>query len=166
MTSNDSTYIAKEMNHCNLFSTSDQTLAQTTMINFSLTKVINRTEVLDYSGLMNYTGIWIPTSTHGALSDHVAYAQRGTFLRYLSTQQTLIVSFTETPFYVMNKQEPVSRYGEILFHNVLFTTTVIGIFGLVFLVFKLTLMPVGLWMIKRDMHVLPYFVLIKERLGR
>ncbi|CAF1361317.1 unnamed protein product [Adineta ricciae] len=166
LTSNDSTYIVQEMNYCSIFSTFDQTLAETTIIDFSLTKVINRTEVLDYSGLMNYTGIWIPTSTHGALSDRVAYAQRGAFLRYLSTQQTLVVSFTETPFFVMNKQEPVSRYGEILFHNVLFTTTVIGIFALVFLIFKLTLIPVGLWIIKRDISVIPYFVLIKKRLER
>ncbi|UJR29139.1 hypothetical protein I4U23_010353 [Adineta vaga] len=153
MTSNDSTYIVQKMNYCELFSSSDQTLGESTEIEFSLTKVINRTETLDYGSIVNYTGIWIPTSSHGALNDRVAYAKRGAFLRYLSTQQTLIINFQETPFYVMNKQEPIARVGEILFHNVLFTTTVIGIFTLVFLVLKLTFMPIGMWIIKHELFL-------------
>ena len=33
------------------------------------------------------------------------------------------VTFGETQFYLINKQEPVARTTEILFHNILFTTT-------------------------------------------
>ena len=150
MTSNDSSYIVQELKYCESFTSLDQTIAQSTQIYFAMTKVINQTEFLDYSGSTNFSGIWIPTSTHGALNDHISYDQRGPFLRYFSTQHTITIAFSETQFYVMNKQEPIARQGEILFHNILFTTTIIGIFALAFLVFKLTLMPIIQWCIRRE----------------
>jgi hypothetical protein len=163
-TSNDSSYVVQKLDYCQLFSTSNQTLGETSEIDFILTKVINRTESLDYSGSMNYSGIWIPTSTHGSLDDHLVYDQQGAFLRYLSTQQTLIVSFSETLFYVINRQEPTSRMGEIVFHNVLFTTTIIGIFALAFLLFKLTFMAILQWMIEREIGILQCFKLRKGKI--
>ncbi|CAF1105134.1 unnamed protein product [Rotaria sordida] len=146
-TTNDSSYIVQNLDYCQLFNTSDQTLGHTTEINFALTKMINRTESLDYSGSTNYSGIWIPTSTHGSLNDRLVYLQQGAFLRYLSTQHTLIISFSETEFYVINKQEPIARMGEVLFHDILFVTTIIGIFALAFLIFKLMFMPILKWII-------------------
>lgn len=139
------------MNYCELFSTSDQTLGQTTEIYFAFTKIINQTEALDYSGLTNYSGIWIPTTTYGLLNDYFAYVQGGAFLRYLSTQHTIIITFSETEFYVNNKQEPIVRMGEVLYHNILFTTTVISIFALAFLLFKLMFMPIVKWIIRREL---------------
>ena len=141
-------YTVQNMDYCELFYVSNHTLAQTMKINFALTKVINRTEWLDYSGSFNYSGIWIPTSTHGQLNDYLAYLHGGAYLRYLSTQHTLTVTFTETEFYVINQQEPIARTGETIFHSVLFTTTLIGVFALVLLVFKLVLMPVVRGIIK------------------
>lgn len=146
--------MVKEMKYCEVFSTSDQTIGQTTEIAFTLTKTINRTESLDYSGLTNYSGIWIPTSTNGSLNDYLVYSQSGAFLRYLSTQHTVIITFSETSFYVNNQQQPIVRMGEILYHNILFTTTVIGIFALAFLLFKLMFMPIAKWIIKRKFFLL------------
>lgn len=160
--SNDSLYVVQEFNYCELFYTSDQTLGQTTEINFSLTKVINQTESLDYSGSTNYSGIWIPTSSHGILNDRLAYLQQGAFLRYLSTQHTITITLSETEFYVINQQEPIARMSEVLFHDVVFTTTIIGIFALVFLLFKLTFMPIVLWIIKREISLLVCYKLRKE----
>ncbi|CAF2521224.1 unnamed protein product [Rotaria sp. Silwood2] len=147
-TKNDSAYVVQKLDYCQPFYTFDQTIGQTTEINFALTKVINRTESLDYSDLTNYSGIWIPTSTHGSLNDRLVYLQRGTFLRYLSTQHTLIISFSETQFYVINKQQPIARRGEIIFHNILFTTTVIVT-----------------WIIKHDKFLLKLCQLRKARLA-
>lgn len=153
---NDSLYILQEMNYCESFYTSNDTLGQTTKLYFALTKVINRTDSLDYSGSNNYSGIWIPTSTHGSLDDHVMYQQRGDFLRYLSTQQTVIISFSETQFYVSNTQQPIARTGEVIFHNILFTTTILGIFALAFLLFKLTFMPIVQCLIKHELLLFKY----------
>ncbi len=127
---NDSSYVVQNLGYCQPLFTPNQTLGQTTDISFALTKVVNRTESLDYSGATNYSGIWIPTYTHGSLDDHIAYSQRGAFLRYLSTQHVFTITFSETAFYVMNHQEPIVRTGAVLFHDVLFTTTIIGIFTL------------------------------------
>ncbi len=161
-TSNDSSYVVQTLDYCQLFSTSDQTLGQSTEIYFALTKVINQTESLDYSGSSNYSGIWIPTSTHGSLNDRLAYVQRGAFFRYLFTQHILIISFSETEFYVINKQEPIARMAEVLFHIILFTTTVVSIFALAFLVFKLTFMPIMIWIIEREIFLLQFCKLRKD----
>ena len=158
-----STYIAQELQYCQSFSTSDQTIGETTEVFFALTKVINRTELLDYSDSSKYSGIWIPTTTHGSLNDRLAYVQWGPFLRYLSTQHILIIEFSETQFYVINKQEPIARTGEILFHNVLFTTTIIGIFALAFLLFKLTFMPIIQFIIARNKSLLKCYTGVKVK---
>ena len=142
------------MNHCEFFHASDQTIGQTSQFSFGLTKVINQTDALDYSGLSNYSGIWIPTVTYGALDDHIMYDQEGAYLRYLSTQHIVVISFSETTFYINNEQQPIARTGIILFHNILFTTTVIGIFALAFLLFKLTFMAILAKIIKRRKHLL------------
>lgn len=152
--SNDSTYTVQELNYCGFFYTSNQTIAQTTEFSFDLTKVINQTDALDYSGSTNYSGIWIPTVTYGSLDDHVMYDQRGAYLRYLSTQNIIIISFSETNFYISNEQQPIARMGEIIFHNILFTTTIIGIFALAFLIFKLTLMAILTQILNRPKHLL------------
>lgn len=149
-------YIVQEMDYCDFFYTSDQTLGQTTEFYFALTKIINATDALDYSGSINYSGIWIPTTTHGSLNDHLAYDQRGVHIRYLSTQHTIIISFSETQFYVINQQQPIARMGEVIFHSIIFTTTIIGIFAFGFLIFKLTFMPIVLWIIKRRIFLLKF----------
>jgi hypothetical protein len=148
-TSNDLTYVVKEMNYCELFGTREQTIGQTTSFYFGMTKVINETDALDYSGSADYSGIWIPTSTYGSLDDHIMYSQRGNYLRYLSTQHTVIITLAETNFYINNQQQPIARTGEVIFHNILFTTTIIGIFTLAFVIFKLTFMPILLIFLKR-----------------
>ena len=139
------------MNHCEYYYSSNETIGQTTEIAYVMTKVINQTESLDYNNVLNFSGIWIPTSIAGSLNDHLDYQQRGEFHRYLSTEHVLIVSFSETQFYVINKQEPIARRGEILFHNVLFTTTIIGIFALAFLLFRLTFLPLIRWFVRRQL---------------
>ena len=154
--SNSSTYKLQELDYCDSFFTDDQTLGKAVEIEFALTKVINKTEYLDYSGSSNYSGIWIPTSSHGSLNDQLTYQQRGPFLRYLSTQNTVFITFLETKFYMMNEEKPIARNGEILFHNILFTTTIIGLFALAFLVFKLTFMPIIQWFIRREISLVKF----------
>lgn len=114
---------------------------------------------------MNYSGIWIPTATHGSLNDHLVYLQRGSFLRYLYTQHTLIISLSETEFYVANAQVPMARSGEILFHNILFTTTIISIFALAFLLSKLTLLPVLKYIIRHKILSTTLSKLRKKKLS-
>ena len=57
---------------CEAFTVSDQTIAQVIAIEFTTTKVVNRTEYLDYSGSTNFSGINHSTGgfspPHGFLS--------------------------------------------------------------------------------------------------
>jgi hypothetical protein len=100
--------------------------------------------------------------TTPSLYIHCRYEQQGDFLRYLSTQNILIITFDETQFYAMNKQEPIVRIGEVFFHDVLFTTTVISIFALAFLIVKLTFMPIVRWIINREVSLLQFSKLQKK----
>ncbi|CAF4348789.1 unnamed protein product, partial [Adineta steineri] len=118
-------------------------------ISFILTKTINITDPLDYNSASVYSGIWIPTSTYALLSDFLAYNQQGDYIRYLGTQHTLTIIFSETQFYVVNEQQPIVRRNEMIFHGVLFTTTILGLFALGFLVLKLTLITALKWIINR-----------------
>ncbi|CAF3698824.1 unnamed protein product [Adineta steineri] len=148
-TSNDSLYTVEQLKFCQLFSTDNQTISQDTEIYFILTKTINITDPLDYNSASVYSGIWIPTSTYALLSDFLAYNQQGDYIRYLGTQHTLTIIFSETQFYVVNEQQPIVRRNEMIFHGVLFTTTILGLFALGFLVLKLTLITALKWIINR-----------------
>ncbi|CAF0947172.1 unnamed protein product [Adineta steineri] len=148
-TSNNSLYTVQQLKFCQLFSTDNQTISQNTEISFILTKTINITDTLDYNSASLYSGIWIPTSTYALLSDFLAYNQQGDYIRYLGTQHTLTIIFSETQFYVVNEQQPIVRRNEMIFHGVLFTTTILGLFALGFLVLKLTLITALKWIINR-----------------
>ncbi|CAF0920691.1 unnamed protein product [Adineta steineri] len=140
--STGSIHFRQVLSFCQMFYTDNQTLAQATQINIQLTKVINRTTGLSPSDTTKYTGIWIPTFTIEAINDELVYFQQGSYLRYLTNVTTFQVTFVETPFFIKNTQDPIARQGEIIFHNVLFTIVALEIFGLVFLIVKLTMAPV------------------------
>ncbi|UJR10746.1 hypothetical protein I4U23_014934 [Adineta vaga] len=139
----------KELSFCHLISNTDQTISQQTIVKLDFTKVINRTEGLDINDPVTYSGIWIPTVTIRSLNDRIAYEQQGTYLRYLSSQQTISIALSETQFFIKNTQEPIARSGEVIFHNILFSTVCIELFGLAFLLFKLALLPLLKFLIKK-----------------
>ncbi len=151
-TREDSHSSIKALATCQLLSNSDQTMPQTAYFNVDFTKSINRTEGLELNDPITYSGIWIPTLTIKSLNDEFAYEQQGTFLRYLSSQQILFMDFSETQFYIKNVQEPIARSGEIIFHNILFSTVCIELFGLAFLIFKLALLPLIQWAVHKLEH--------------
>jgi hypothetical protein len=107
--STDNIHSIQALNFCQLFFTENQTLAQTTKINIQLTKVINRTSGLSTKDKTKYSGIWIPTFTVEALNDGLLYFQQGTYLRYLTNVTTFQMMFAETPFFIKNTQDPVSK---------------------------------------------------------
>lgn len=131
----------KQLAFCHLLFSNDQTISQTLNVQFEFTKVINRTEGLASNDPVTYSGIWIPTVTNDLIDDRLIYEKLGDHLRYLSSEQILSIDFSETQFFIKNSQEPIARAGEIFFHNVLFSTVCIELFALIFLLFKLVLLP-------------------------
>ena len=53
----------------------------------------------------------------------------------------LLFTFSEQPFFLQNNQKPVVRTAELAFHTLLFCTLVIELFGMAFLLFKLSGKP-------------------------
>jgi hypothetical protein len=139
---NQSHSTVKELDFCQLLANADQTMPQHTHLRVDLTRVVNRTEGLRANDPTVYSGIWIPNLTVKSLNDRIAYAQLGAYLRYLSSQQYVTIDLSETPFFLKNTQEPIAKSGEILFHNILFSTVCIELFALAFLLFKLIFLPV------------------------
>jgi hypothetical protein len=48
---------------------------------------------------------------------------------------------SETSYYIKNRQLPIAKLREIIFHNLLFTIVCLEIFRLIILLWKLTLLP-------------------------
>lgn len=86
-----------------------------------------------------FEGIWYPTFTSD--KNQMFLTQE----KYMTTtglsKTTIVIVISETPFYIKNHQAPIAKQPEIIFHNLLFTTVCLEIFGLVFLIFKLILIP-------------------------
>ena len=53
----------------------------------------------------------------------------------------LTVVISETSYYIKNRQLPIAKQGEIIFHNLLFTIVCLEIFRLFILLFKLMIDP-------------------------
>ena len=55
----------------------------------------------------------------------------------------LNIIISEASFFVKNRQSPIAKQPEVIFHNLLFTIVCLELFGLIFLLFKLALLPMG-----------------------
>ena len=64
-------------------------------------------------------------------------------------QTNVSVSISKTVFYVSNVQEPIARQAEIVFRTLLFTIVVLEVFGLLFLIIKLVIVPLSQIIIAR-----------------
>ncbi len=139
--SSDNNYIiVQELDFQEPFNVSNQTLTQIPTIEMQLVKVINSTKSLQSStDNEQYSGLYIPLFVYD--SNQVFYDENNFDIYHTSTQTTLTIQITNSLYYVQNIQEPITRESEIIFHNLLFTIVCIEIFGLVFLIFKLLLLP-------------------------
>ena len=133
-------YSLQELNFSEpIFSDSAGTLAQQATIQLALTKVINETAPLS-EGESEFGGIWYPTFTWSASEMFVDAAQYLTSANLSSTTLTLVIS--ETSYYIKNVQSPIAKQPEVVFRTLLFSFLCLEICALVFVIFKLIIMPV------------------------
>jgi hypothetical protein len=136
---------------------SDRTLGQAATVNLQLTKVyrlgceyfffhyflskaINETDSISSSGSV-FSGLWYPTFTVDKNQMFISDETYRTSTQESHTTLTIIIS--ETSFFIKNRQSPIAKQPEVVFHNLLFTIVCLEIFGLIFLFFKLALFPIG-----------------------
>ncbi|UJR19541.1 hypothetical protein I4U23_022671 [Adineta vaga] len=129
----------KELHFRQTFSINDRTLAQLVDVNLQLTKVINETESINGNDNSDYEGIWYPTFTVD--ENQIFLSEEKYLTTAILSQTTLTIVISETPFYIKNHQQPIAKQSEVLFHSFLFTTVCLEIFGLIFLIFKLIIIP-------------------------
>jgi hypothetical protein len=101
---------------------------------------VNETEAMVSVDGSEFEGIWYPTFV---VDKNQMFLSQQTYLTTADLlQTTLVIVISETPFYIKNHQAPITKKPEVIFHNLLFTIVCLEIFGLVFLLFKLLLIPV------------------------
>ena len=141
-------YTLLELNVAPTFvpSSLDQVLAPSTLFNLQLTPIINQTAPLSTDGVPTFSAIW--SSSFDVKTDELfASETRYTFFQRMQTNVTVTVE--KTVFYVSNVEEPIARQTEIVFRTLLFTIVVLEVFGLLFLIMKLLIIPLSRIFISR-----------------
>ena len=142
-----------ELDLCTLFYTNNQTIGLSTSFTVRLIKVINVTKPLKRNDITQYDGRWSPFITYNdILSDESYFAEKGDYLRYSSKQTIIHIRLAEEIYFVQNNQSPIIRRGALFFHTVLFSFSLIEIFAMVFLLYKLWLQPLRRRIIIPDNH--------------
>ena len=118
---NNDRYILKELHFCHLFYMTNETLTVSPTVDIKMTKIINRTLGYKISDDTSYSAIWVPTLTLSTLSDRILFDENGEYTRYLINRITLVVSITESEYFMKNTQEPIARGNEIILHTILFS---------------------------------------------
>jgi frataxin-like iron-binding protein CyaY len=94
-----------------------------------------------------FEGIWYPTFV---LDKNQMFLSQEKYMTTTDLSKTVLtISISETSFYIQNHQVPIAKQPEIVFHNLLFTIVCLEIFGLVFLIFKLILIPLVEFLLNR-----------------
>ena len=130
-------YHLRELNFRQTFMKYGEIVATSLPITLELTKVINETISLTGEE-SDFGGIYIPTFT---MDESSLFYTKDQYIQSTDQSTVVILQIHETPYYVKNVQEPIAKRSEIIFHNLLFITVCLEIFGLGFLVYKLAVKP-------------------------
>ena len=103
-----------------------------------MTAIVNETAPLNSDDLATFSAVW--SSSFNVNSDELfTNESRSTF--FYRKQTNITVAISESIFYVSHLQQPIARQIEVVFRNLLFTIIVLEVFGFVFLLTKLLLVP-------------------------
>jgi hypothetical protein len=137
----ESSLTLKDLNFSTTFSHTAMMLGQTVTLGLKLIKVLNQTFPLVDGDPEKLDGLWIGSFT---INYYDSFVGETDYMLSTSTplmETTLTMTMTETDNYILNVEEPIARQSEIIFHNLLFTIVVLEIFGIIFLIVKLMLIP-------------------------
>ncbi|CAF2712645.1 unnamed protein product [Rotaria sp. Silwood2] len=134
-----STITLQDLGFSQTFNQSGHMLGQDARIALQLTKVINSTSPLVKGEDDILSGIWIGSFTVNY------YESFMTDTDYLNappkTSTNLILVISETPYYIQNEQSPIARLPEMIYHDFLFITMIIGMFVLIFVIVEVMILP-------------------------
>jgi hypothetical protein len=144
----DAAYTLMDLAFAQTLSVSGRLLTQQPSCTLQLTKVINRTYALEEDGEIQLSALWLPILS-GSLDQ--MFIDESEYRYATSTNSVLSIVISETVYYTLNTQRPITDEDELIFSNLLFTIVCLEIFGLGFLIFKLIIIP----LIKRVLGYCP-----------
>ena len=133
----------QKLNFSTVLNQTNRTLSSKPLLNLQLTKSINITESLTEDDNTTYSGLWLHTVDYDA--DRMFISSNSSS----RTSTNLFIQLTNTPFFIRNKQEPIARKSEILFHTILFIGMCIDLVGMILLLLKLWFSPIAIYLLKR-----------------
>ena len=134
----DAVYTLVDLVFAQTLSVSGRMLTQQPSCTLQLTKVINRTYALSEDGETQFSAVWLPTFTGGLDQMFVDESE----YKYATSSSTILsIVISETAYYTLNVERPITDEDELIFTNLLFTIVCLEIFGLGFLIFKLIIIP-------------------------
>jgi hypothetical protein len=145
--SQSSTATLQDLGFSQTFYQSGRMLGQDANIALQLTKVINSTSPLVNGGDEILSGIWIGSFSVNYYESFVTDTDYLNTPPETSTTLTLVIS--ETPYYILNEQSPIARLPEIIYHDFLFTTMIIGMFVLIFVIIDVMILPCSTFLIRK-----------------
>ncbi|CAF3461370.1 unnamed protein product [Rotaria socialis] len=131
-------YTLVDITFAQAFSASGLLLTQQPSFTFQLTKMINRTYPLTEDGQTQLSGIWMP---YVSTDINDIFVNENEYIYAKSSNTILSLVIIETPYYVLNTQQPIVDEAELIFTNILFTILCMEVFGLMFLIFKIIIAP-------------------------
>ena len=117
---------------------SGELLTQQPTCTMQITKVINHTYPLDENGEAQFSGVWLP-SFPGTFDE--LFVDEDEHKYATSSSTTISITISETTYYTLNIERPITDEDELIFTNLLFTIVCLEIFGLGFLIFRLIIIP-------------------------
>lgn len=147
--SQSSTTTLQDLAFSYAFNQTGRIFGQDAYVGLQLTKVINSTNPLVSGGDEILSGIWTGSSTINYNESFVTDTDYLT-LSVNEVETHLTIEISETSYYILNEQSPIARLPEIIYHDFLFITMIIGTFVLIFIIVEITILPCVTRVLNKD----------------
>ncbi|CAF3834074.1 unnamed protein product [Rotaria sordida] len=129
------------------FNQSERILGTDVNMTLELTKVINNTNPLVSGDDEVLSGIWIGSFL---INNNASFITDTYYLNAIPKASTILtLTIIETPYYILNEQSPIARLPEIVYHDFLYITTIIGMVVLVFVIVEVLISPIAHFFIRK-----------------
>jgi hypothetical protein len=129
------------------FNQSGRIVGQDADITLQLTKVINNTSPLVNGNDEIFSGIWIGSFMVNYYESFMTVTDYLSASPMMATNLTLAIS--ETSYYILNEQRPITSLPEVIYHDFLFIVMVIGMFVLVFVIIEVVILPCSKFLMRK-----------------
>ena len=112
----------------------NRTLVSDPLITIHLTRVTNQTSSLEEGDEHVFSAIWISTVLNQLEKIFFDWEQ---YIYYDLTRPTVMVTLTESNYYILNIEDPIAKKFEVISQDLVFTVVCLENFGLLFLIIKI-----------------------------